>query len=33
MQMHARIKALAVEWKVDQILIEDTAMAWGLFRS
>jgi len=30
MQMHDRIKALALEWKVDQILIEDTASGMGL---
>jgi predicted phage terminase large subunit-like protein len=30
MQMHGRIKALAVAWKVDQILIEDTASGMGL---
>jgi len=30
MQMHDRIRALAVEWKIDQILIEDTASGMGL---
>jgi predicted phage terminase large subunit-like protein len=30
MQMHDRIKALAVGWKVNQILIEDTASGMGL---
>jgi predicted phage terminase large subunit-like protein len=32
MQMHDRIKALAVEWRVDQILIEDTASGMGLLQ-
>jgi len=30
MQMHDRIKALVTQWKVDQILIEDTASGMGL---
>jgi predicted phage terminase large subunit-like protein len=32
MQMHDRIKALALEWKVDRILIEDTASGMGLIQ-
>jgi predicted phage terminase large subunit-like protein len=32
MQMHDRIKALAVEWKVERILIEDTASGMGLIQ-